>query len=232
MSNSPVKTAQPAPGTAGAGLTTAAMRTLLAPLDGSRGRADQLAGRLGEAIRLGLFPDGERLPAEPQFAEQLGISTVTLREALAILRERELVTTRRGRHGGTFVRAPADRNEPLGRFSIQELRDLGDQRCAVSGTAARLAAERALPQEIHRLQEQVTRLAAAATAGERRRADTQFTIEVAAAAQSPRLTHEEARLRAEIGDLLELSLDDDDHDALVGERRRLVAAIAGRRPEL
>lgn len=231
LSNSSVKTGH-LPGTSGAGLTTAAMRTLLSPVDGSRGRADQLAGRLSEAIRLGLFPDGERLPAEPQFAEQLGISTVTLREALAILRERDLVTTRRGRHGGTFVRAPADRHEPLERFSIQELRDLGDQRCAVSGAAARLAAERALPQEIRRLEEQVGRLAAAGTPGARRRADTQFTIEVAAAAQSPRLTHEEARLRAEIGDLLELSLDDHDHDALVGERRRLVEAIAGRRPEL
>jgi DNA-binding FadR family transcriptional regulator len=232
MSNSSVKTGRLPAGTPGAGLTTAAMRTLLTSVDGSRGRADQLAGRLSEAIRLGLFPDGGRLPAEPQFAEQLGVSTATLREALAILRERDLVTTRRGRHGGTFVRAPADRHAPLERFSIQELRDLGDQRCAVAGTAARLAAERALPQEIHRLEEQVGRLAAAGTPSERRRADTQFTIEVAAAAQSPRLTHEEARLRAEIGELLELSLDDHDHGALVGERRRLVEAIAGRRPEL
>lgn len=214
------------------GLTTATARTLIAALDGPGGRAELVARRLGEAIRLGLVLDGERLPAEPQFAEQLGVSTVTLREALATLRERGLVTTRRGRHGGTFVRAPTEPGEPLRRFSIQELRDLGDQRCAVSGAAARLAAERAMPEEIRRMEEQVRRLRAAATASERRRADTQFTIEVAAAAQSPRLTRDEARLRAEVGDLLGLELDDADHDAVVRNRQRLVEAIAGGKPEL
>src|SRR5262249_38648609 len=78
-------------------------------------------------------------------------------------------------------------------FSTQELRDLGDHRAAVSGMAAKLAAERALPEEVRSLARQVERLGAARTTSERRRADTQFNIEVAAAAQSPRLTQEEPR---------------------------------------
>jgi DNA-binding FadR family transcriptional regulator len=208
-------------------LTTATARTLLAPLEESGGRADLVARRLGEAIRLGLLLDGERLPPELQLADQLGVSTVTLREALAVLRDEGLVATRRGRKGGTFVRAPADPGEPLRRFSVQELRDLGDHRSAIAATAAELAAERALPEEIRRLGEQVERLRAAATPSERRRADSQLAIEVAAAAQSPRLAREEARLRAEIGDLL--ALGGADHDALVRARGRLVAAIGERR---
>jgi DNA-binding GntR family transcriptional regulator len=63
---------------------------------------------------------------------------------------------------------------------------------------------------------------------ERRRADTQFTIEVAAAAQSPRLTREELRLRGEVGDLLWLQLDERDHEDSVRARRELVEAIARR----
>jgi GntR family transcriptional regulator, transcriptional repressor for pyruvate dehydrogenase complex len=215
------------------GLTTVAVRTILAPLDDAAGRAELVTRKLSEAIRLGLILDRERLPPEAKLAEQLGVSTVTLREALAVLREQGLVTTRRGRGGGTFVQAPADLAEGLvqrlRRFSIQELRDLGDHRSAVSGMAARLAAERALPHEVANLARQVQRLQAATTTSERRRADTQFTIEVAAAAQSPRLTQEELRLRAEVGDLLWLQLDEADHRSSVRERRSLVEAIKRRK---
>src|SRR6266576_1204176 len=91
-------------------LTTVRARTLFTPLD-TGGRADTVTRRLAQAIRLGLLLDGERLPAESQLAGQLGVSTVTLREALATLRTMGLVETRRGRGGGSFVRAP---DEPTG----------------------------------------------------------------------------------------------------------------------
>jgi DNA-binding FadR family transcriptional regulator len=140
---------------------------------------------------------------------------VTLREALTSLRAQGLITTRRGRGGGSFVRAPADLGERLVRFGTAELRDLGDQRAAIVGTAARLAAERAQPDEIEELERRLARLR---SAGDRRRASAELMLALAAAAQSPRLAHEEARLRAEVGDLLEA----DDPDVL-GE---LVAAVA------
>src|SRR4051794_24590495 len=89
----------------GVGLTTATARTILGTAQPS-GRAEQVAQRLGEAIRLGLILDGERLPPEIQLSEQLGVATVTLREALAALRKEGLIVTRRGRGGGTFVRSP------------------------------------------------------------------------------------------------------------------------------
>ncbi len=220
-------------GSSHVGLTTVAARTILAPPAEPSGRADMVEHRLSQAIRLGLILDGEQLPPETKLAEQLGVSTVTLREALAVLREQGLVTTRRGRGGGTFVQAPADLVQRLvqrlRQFTTQELSDLGDHRRAVSGMAARLAAERALPEEVQSLTRQVERLRAAGTTSERRRADTQFNIEVAAAAQSPRLTHEELRLRAEVGDLLWLQLDENDHQASVAGRAELVEAISRRR---
>ena len=57
-------------------------RSLFAPIDAG-GRAETVARRLIQAIRLGLLLDGERLPAESTLAGQFGVSPVTLREALA-----------------------------------------------------------------------------------------------------------------------------------------------------
>ena len=221
--------------TLGVGLTTATARTIWGSGQTS-GRAEQAAQRLGEAIRLGLILDGERLPSEVQLSEQLGIATVTLREALATLRERGLIVTRRGRGGGTFARSPQVElpDSPPWRlldFSTHDIRELGDHRAAISGMAAQLAAQRALPEEIANLYRQVERLRAATTVSHRRRADTQFTIEVAAAAQSSRLAREELALRAEVGDLLWLERSDADHKASARSRAELVDAIRRSDPQ-
>jgi GntR family transcriptional repressor for pyruvate dehydrogenase complex len=55
------------------------------------------------AIRLGVFAEGERLPAERELAERLKVGRATLREAIGALRLAGLVQTRRGRTGGTIV---------------------------------------------------------------------------------------------------------------------------------
>ncbi|HUN33990.1 MAG TPA: GntR family transcriptional regulator [Trebonia sp.] len=221
------------------GLTTAAARAVLSrrpaasglPTGAVSGLAGQVAQRLREAIQRGILLDGERLPPEAKLAEQLGVSTVTLREALAVLREQGLVTTRRGRGGGTFVTA-ADLDSALGRrlreLSVAALRDLGDHRGAIAAMTAQLAARRALPEEVADLKGQLDRLRTARSASDRRRAAQQFAVAVAAAAQSPRLLAEEVRLSAEVGDLLWLQASEDDHRTAVTIRARLLAAIEAR----
>jgi GntR family transcriptional regulator, transcriptional repressor for pyruvate dehydrogenase complex len=214
-------------------LTTVRARTLFTPLD-TGGRADTVTQRLAKAIGLGLLLDGERLPAESQLAGQLGVSTVTLREALASLRTMGLVETRRGRGGGSFVRAPsehpADRLErPLRLLSLHELRDIGDHRAAIAGTAARLAAERALPADVATLREHAERLRGASALTDRRRADARLHIEIAATAQSPRLTREEMNLWSEVGDLV--WLPEQDVASACDEHGLLIDAIEARAPE-
>ena len=59
--------------------------------------------QLATAIRLGVFPTGSVLPPERDLADRLGVSRATLREAMAALREAEMVVTTRGRGGGTVV---------------------------------------------------------------------------------------------------------------------------------
>jgi DNA-binding FadR family transcriptional regulator len=70
---------------------------------------EETVERLLTAIRLGAVAPGERFPAEREFAAQLGISRITLREAIRALQEAGYVESRRGRRGGTFVTAaPAE----------------------------------------------------------------------------------------------------------------------------
>lgn len=214
-------------------LTTAAVRALQLAAVASTGRAEQVADGLAEAVRSGILSTGERLPAEALLAEQLGVATLTLREALAILRERGLVVTRRGRNGGSFVAAPGGDlpgSAALERFSLHDLRELGDLRLAITGTASALAAQRATTFEIDGLARRVDCLRTAETAGERRRADTELAIELAAAAQSPRLTREESRLRAELGDLVWQERSAAEHAAAVAARTDLVTAVRDRDP--
>ncbi|GAA2103975.1 FCD domain-containing protein [Streptomyces albiaxialis] len=208
----------------------AARHLVFAPLR-TGGRADEVARRISEAVGLGLIADGEQLPSELALSGALNVSTVTLREALSVLRHKGLVETRRGRGGGSFVRAPVDPSVERLRTLLRdtgahELREIGDMQLAVSGTAARLAASRASESQLARLRGLVGQLAAARTAGERRRADGRFHIEIAAAAQSARLTRQEIDLQSEIGELLWIPFGEAvAHTDAVEQHRSILAAV-------
>jgi DNA-binding FadR family transcriptional regulator len=183
-----------------------ARRAVFAPLDDRTLRSEAVVRRVGSAIALGLLGDGEQLPAETELATMLNVATVTLRDALADLRDLGLVETRRGRGGGSFVRARDDAlaelaDARLAALGTTDLRELGDAHGAVAAAAARLAAARASSREIARLREIVDRLAADPTTTGQRRADGRFYVEMAAAAQSVRLTMQEMELHLELGQL-------------------------------
>jgi len=210
-------------------LSTLRARTLFAPLHAG-GRAETVTRRLADAIALGLLLDGERLPTESDLANQLGVSTVTLRDALATLRELGFVETRRGRGGGSFVRAPREHGATrlerrLRELSLHELRDIGDHRAAIASAAAKLAASRSTDRDVQTLREHLARLRAARTTTERRRADARIHIEIAATAQSPRLTQEELDLWSAVGDLVWLAVPVHEVGAVIDEHDALVDAI-------
>src|SRR5919206_1364973 len=61
---------------------------------------EETVERLLQAIRLGVAAPGERLPAERELAGRLGVSRVTLREAIRALADAGYVESRRGRDRG------------------------------------------------------------------------------------------------------------------------------------
>jgi GntR family transcriptional repressor for pyruvate dehydrogenase complex len=211
------------------GVTTRTARLLIAPVPaGGRGR--EIARRLEDAIRLGVVEAGTRLPSETVLAQQFNVSPLTLREALALLRDRRLVETRRGRGGGTFVLASErsgqdDLGGALVAMSSHEVQDLGDHRAALAAAAARLAAQRALPADLEALRRAFDRFDPSGALGELGRADGRFHVEVACAAQSPRLTEAEMSLWTQLGDLVWYSVPPHERAEVVEEHASILNAI-------
>src|SRR5438874_10281904 len=79
----------------------------LAPPEILRGSGATVYGQiedwLAEAIGAGRLAPGDRMPSEQDLAAWFGVSRMTLRQALAKLARRGLVTRTVGRRGGTFV---------------------------------------------------------------------------------------------------------------------------------
>lgn len=206
-----------------------AFQAALPPL-AEGGRAEAVVQRIGEAVTLGVLVDGDQLPSENDLALQLGVAVGTIREALASLREEGVIETRRGRGGGSFVRASDDRIahlhlQRLKTASMAKLRDIGDEKAAVSGTAARLAAERADPDLGRRLKARLAALRNASTVAECRRAESRFHIEIAMASQSVRLSHAEVRLQAELGPLVWLPDYAPDADEVAEQLDAVMVAV-------
>ena len=187
----------------------AARAVVFSPI-ASEGLVEAAVRRLGEAIGLGLLEVGERLPSEIELAERFDIAPMTLRQALAILREAGYVETRRGRGGGTFVcravPSPPVRKarERLRRLTVDDLRDLTDFRVVVAGASAALASERSTQSELESLRILVETMAGVPAYQAFRRADSRFHLTIASAAKSRRLAAAEATIQAEIGDLMSL----------------------------
>jgi DNA-binding FadR family transcriptional regulator len=194
-------------------------------------RADTIAQRISTAISLGMLREGERLPAESELSDMFGVAGATLRDALASLRDQGIVETRRGRSGGTFVvKAPPAARDLMRRYlaetSIAELRDLGDEHAAIAAATVRLACGRADPQDVDRLEQLARAQAKAETPEARARADSRFHIELAVAAQSPRLMGSEIRLQGEISQILWTPLAGEfDVEAVAAEHLQLVHAV-------
>jgi len=111
-----------------------------------------MANELRRAIALGAFEPGARLPTERTLANRLGVSRMTVRAAMRILARDGLVTTVRGRSGGTVVTITAPSAAHMGTASSIDafalrVRDNLECRLAVEPLAAALAAERATDEE-------------------------------------------------------------------------------------
>jgi GntR family transcriptional regulator len=97
----------------------------------------QIADRLLEAMARGELATGDRLPPERDLAAQLGVSRMTLRQALGALADRGLLVRAIGRRGGTWVARPRLERD-LGTFSglSEQLRRQGVEAGAVVLSAA------------------------------------------------------------------------------------------------
>lgn len=166
---------------------------------------EQTVERLASAIKLGLLPPGSQLPPERELAKQLDISRTTLRQALTALAQSGLVTTARGRTGGTFVADPLPPPErPRRIFNEDELRALLDHRLAIEVGAVIRAAERATDDDLAPLDDLIKTMDEAEEFEDYRLADVRFHLAIAEATHSPRLVDEMAEVQSQLDEAIEL----------------------------
>jgi GntR family transcriptional repressor for pyruvate dehydrogenase complex len=120
---------------------------------------DRLSVDLERLILDGALKPGERLPPERDLARHLGVSRVTIREALRELENRGLIDRRPGR--GTIILAPGQRSEVAAQMLDgvgalhSELQDIMELRIIIEPPIARITANRATARDIAQLQELV-----------------------------------------------------------------------------
>jgi DNA-binding FadR family transcriptional regulator len=195
---------------------------------------EETVERLLQAVRQGVVNPGERLPAERELAVRLGVSRVTLREAIGSLREAGYLTARRGRGGGTFVVARPPPRPAVVRSGSRGLAALDDMlalRLVLECGAAELAAARQLTPrqgaELRRLTMHVERC----TPADYRPADSRLHLAIAELSGSPSLVGLVADARARINDLLDaIPLLPRNLDHSNAQHARVVAAVLTGQP--
>lgn len=176
-------------------------------------------------IKLGLVAPGERFPPERELAAQLGISRLTLRDAIRELNQAGYIKSRRGRSGGTFCTysRPAPSVGEVERLAAQHGERLSDAlvfRHAVETGAADTLARRfaaaggqgGQPEGGGQAGEQTEQVRAVllrrladvngASPLEYRRLDTLFHLSIAELTGSSMLSSAAAEARLRLNDLL------------------------------
>lgn len=136
---------------------------------------------------MGQFMPGEKLPPEREFAEQIDVSRMTLREALRVLETEGFITIKRGAKGGAFVCDLEKLNEiasaRLARNPGETLRAM-EFRMALEPTAARFAAERRTAAHIKKMEHGLTPRDAASDPASRYRDQVLFHLSLVEASQN------------------------------------------------
>jgi GntR family transcriptional repressor for pyruvate dehydrogenase complex len=153
--------------------------------------SERIARQIQDLVTSEQLVPGDKLPAQRELAEAFGVSRTAVREALKLLQERGLVEVRTGR--GTYVTSP-DLATVTSSISLAsqmhhvKLGDLLEARRCMEGFIAGLAAERATPADIARLEALVEAMDALSRGSDEFvEADREFHAAMAAATQNPLL---------------------------------------------
>ena len=153
--------------------------------------SDEIVRQIRDALFAGKLRVGDKLPTERMLAEQFGTSRTSLREAVRGLEQQGIIQVKKGVTGGLFI-ADVDHRSvskslhtllQLGKVSIHHIAEV---RMVFEPEAARLAAQRARPEDLQELEEVIQKMAALVKTGKRPTFfDLKFHKLVARAAGNP-----------------------------------------------
>ncbi|MFE6965058.1 FadR/GntR family transcriptional regulator [Agromyces sp. NPDC057679] len=187
---------------------------------------DRLSIRLERLILDGTLQPGEKLPPELELTQRLGVSRVSLRQALHELERRGLIDRKPGR--GTVVLSAADARdassaalaEVLG-SATPEIAHILELRSIIEPPIAALAARRAAPRDLEQLEQLVEAMASPESREQYAELDRAFHQAIAQYTHNPLL----AMLNEQIANLIAPSRS----TALQTEQRRTTSTVAHRR---
>jgi GntR family transcriptional regulator, transcriptional repressor for pyruvate dehydrogenase complex len=160
------------------------------PIRKSTNLTGGLVETLAAQIEAGELAPGQRLPTEQAIVAATGVSRTVVREALASLRARGLITTRQGL--GAFVAERPPKAFAVGADemnSISEVLRLLELRMSVEVEAAALAAERRTTADIERMTSRLSAFDKAIGSGGRdAEEDFAFHKDILASTQNPYFT--------------------------------------------
>lgn len=203
--------------------------------------SDQIAARLLTEIVQGRYPPGAMLPSEGDLAKREGVSRLTIREALKVLREKSVIEVQRGR--GSVVTA-RDSWNPLDAAVLRAVMSdqadfvahmlrLYEVRQLVEVGTAELAAMRRTETQLAAIESAQARSCAGRDDLEQSiAADLEFHQAVMRAAGNPAL----ARMFEPLEEVLQAgrrrtSQDIDARDRAIEAHDRILEAIRSRSPE-
>lgn len=210
-----------------------------APPRGTEPAGDRIAGEIRQLIIEGTLAADARLPGEQELAGRFGVSRPTIREALKRLAAQNLIRTRRGATGGTFVN----------RIGWAEARDqlvttatmlvsmtpidpdaVAEARLTLLSACAPLAAERAGPEHLDRMRAEVAVQRDAATSDEEFCAsDVRFHRALADATGNPVLAFQMAGVVEAMQPLLNMLTWRGRDRAEIAARHACIVAMTERR---
>jgi DNA-binding FadR family transcriptional regulator len=123
---------------------------------------ESVCNTIRQRVADGELKPGDKLPAERELAEQLGVSRNGVREALRSLEMSGVLEFRRGVLGGAFIREVSSSGVQasisdmlaIGKISLG---DLSETRASLLATAVRFACERGTSEDFARLEKNIER---------------------------------------------------------------------------
>lgn len=162
---------------------------------------DRLSIDLERLILDGSLTPGERLPAERDLAEHLGVSRVSVRQALRELETRGLIDRKPGR--GTIVLSAEEHKAVTGGFNKKpaeqsELGDIMELRAIIEPPIAKITAARASARDLIQLEELVLAMEQDVTKERYAELDRAFHQAIAQYTHNPLLAFLNERIATEI----------------------------------
>ena len=157
----------------------------------TRRLSDEIVRQIKEAMFTGKLQAGDKLPTERELAERFETSRASVREALRTLEPEGLIRIKKGVVGGIFIadvdhRPAAKSFQTLLQLRKVSIQQIAEVRLMFEPQVARLAAERANPDDLRQLEEEIDKMSAAVKDKELPRFyDLKFHLLIARAARNP-----------------------------------------------